>query len=133
MLIQIPCFQKLGLSVIATYAPSTNTTVDEQQEYLEDLEHLIDQFKPRHILLLGGDFNAEVGIRDANTTALGPFGPPKRNARGHQLIHFCQDQGLVIANTWTPQNNKTTWWHPRYNTGHLLDYFLVAKKLVQHP
>ena len=42
--------------------PSTNTTVDEQQEYLEDLdlEHLIDQVKPRHILLLGGDFNAEV-------------------------------------------------------------------------
>ena len=128
MLIQIPCYQKLGLSVIATYAPSTNTTVEEQQEYLEDLEHLIDQVKPRHILLLGGDFNAEVGIRDANTTALGPFGPPKRNSRGHQLIHFCQDQGLVIANTWTPQNNKTTWWHPRYNTGHLLDYFLVAKK-----
>ena len=59
---------------------------------------------------------------------IGPFRPPKRNSRSHQLIHFCQDQSLVIANTWTPQNNKTTWWYPRYNTGRLLDYFLVAKK-----
>ena len=70
-----------------------------------------------------------------------PHGPRKRNLRGQNLIQFCTQQGLVEANTWTPQHHKTTWWHPRFNTPHLLDYFLVAKKhlgnvhrvLTMHP
>ena len=128
MLLQIPCFQKLGISIVATYAPSTNVTAEEQQTYLDDLEALLAQVKARHILIIGGDFNAEVGIRDQHTQVLGPHGPPKRNLRGQHLIQFCTQQGLVVANTWTPQRNKTTWWHPRFNTPHLLDYFLVAKK-----
>ena len=80
MLIQIPRFQKLGLSIIATYAPSSRATADELQECVDDLEHLIGQLQPRHIPM---------------------------------LIQFCTNQGLVVANTWTPQPKKTTWLHPR--------------------
>ena len=129
MLLQIPCFQKLGVSILATHAPSTNVTAEEQQTYLDDLEALLAQVQARHILIVAGDFSAEVGIRDHSTQVLGPHGPPKRNLRGHQhLINFCTQQGLVVANTWTPQNKETTWWHPRFNTPHFLDYFLVSNK-----
>ena len=128
MLLQIPCYHKLGISIVATYAPSTNVTAEEQQTYLDDLEALLTHVKARHILILAGDFNAEVGIRDQHTQVLGPHGPRKRNLRGQNLIQSCTQQGLIVANTWTPQHHKTTWWHPRFNTPHLLDYFLVAKK-----
>ena len=128
MLLQIPCHHKLGISIVATYAPSTNVTAEEQQTYLDDLEALLTHVKARHILILAGDFNAEIGIRDHHTQVLGPHGPRKRNLRGQHLIQFCTQQGLVVANTWTPQHHKTTWWHPRFNTPHLLDYFLFAKK-----
>ena len=48
MLLQIPCFQKLGISIVATYAPSTNVTAEEQQTYLDDLEALIAQVSQTH-------------------------------------------------------------------------------------
>jgi len=47
--------------------PSTNVTAEEQQTYLDDLEALLTHVKARHILILAGDFNAEVGIRDHHT------------------------------------------------------------------
>jgi hypothetical protein len=47
-LLQIPCFQKLGISIVATYAPSTNVTAEEQQTSLDDLEALIAQVSQTH-------------------------------------------------------------------------------------
>ena len=129
MLLQIPCYHKLGISIVATYAPSTNVTAEEQQTYLDDLEALLTYVKARHILILGRGFQRRSrNSGSAHSGSIGPHGPRKRNLRGQNLIQFCTQQGLVVANTWTPQHHKTTWWHPRFNTPHLLDYFLVAKK-----
>ena len=126
MLVQIPCFQNLGISLLATYAPSTNVSQETLQEYFDGLDNVLH--KAKYLLLVAGDFNAEVGIRDHNTPTLGPHGPSKRNARGQMLINFCHTNGLAVANTWTPQTNKTTWKHPRFGTQHLLDYFVCAQK-----
>jgi endonuclease/exonuclease/phosphatase (EEP) superfamily protein YafD len=82
MLLQIPCYHKLGISIVATYAPSTNVTAEEQQTYLDDLEALLTHVKARHILILAGDFNAEVGIRDQHTQVLGPHMAPANGTSG---------------------------------------------------
>lgn len=129
MLLQIPCYHKLGLAIIATYAPSSRATRQDTQTYLNQLEHLLSKVHPRYTVIIAGDFNSEVGTRDQEfAEVLGPHGTNNRNTRGTQLLHFCQTQGLVVANTWTPQRNKTSWEHPRFGTQHLLDYYLVANK-----
>ena len=104
MLLQIPCFQKLGIS--RPHMPPAPTS--PQKSNLDDLEALLAHVKARHILIIATDFNAEVGIRDQHAQVLGPHGPSKRNLRGQNLIQFCTQQGLVVANTWTPQHNKST-------------------------
>ena len=126
MLVQIPCFQRLGLAILTTYAP--NVPPEEHETYLQNLETLLSKVKHRYTLILAGDFNAEVGTRSPDTgSALGPHGPPHRNTRGLSLCQFCNEHGLAVANTWTAQRNKTTWWHPRFGTAHLIDYFLITQ------
>ena len=98
-----------------------------------NIESLLDRVKPRHTLILTGDFNSEIGTRHADTdTVLGPHGPTHRNARGQQLLNFCQEHNLAVANTWTAQRNKSTRWQPRWGSGHLLDYFLVPHAHIGH-
>ena len=133
MLVQIPCFQRLGLAFLVTYAPSSNVPQEEHETFLHNLETLLSKVKPRYTLILAGDFNAEVGVRSPDTgTALGPHGPPNRNSRGLQLCQFCNEHGLAVANTWTPQRNKTTWWHPRFGTAHLIDLFITTHVHIGH-
>ena len=36
MLVQIPCFQRLGLAILTTYAP--NVPPEEHETYLQNLE-----------------------------------------------------------------------------------------------
>lgn len=129
MLLQIPCYQKLGIAIISTYAPSSRASRQNIQEYYQNLETLLTKVRPRFIVIIAGDFNSEVGRRDDNfPDVLGPHGPSNRNTRGIQLLQFCQNHGLIVANTWTQQQNKTSWEHPRFGSKHLLDYFLVANK-----
>ena len=127
MLVHIPCFQRLGVAIIITYAPSSNASPEDHATYYTNLETLIAKVRPRFTLLIAGDFNAEVGTRSPETgNALGPHGPSHRTNRGLHLCQFCNEHGLAVANTWTPQRTKATWWHPRFGTSHLIDYFLIS-------
>ena len=127
MLVHIPCFQRLGLAIIITYAPSSNASPEDHATYYTNLEALIAKVRPRFTLLIAGDFNAEVGTRSHETgNALGPHGPSHRTNRGLHLCQFCNEHGLAVANTWTPQRTKATWWHPRFGTSHLIDFFLIS-------
>ena len=126
MLVHIPCFQRLGVAIIITYAPSSNASPEDHATYYTNLETLIAKVRPRFTLLIAGDFNAEVGTRSPETgNALGPHGPSHRTNCGLQLCQFCNEHGLAVANTWTPQRTKATWWHPRFGTSHLIDFFLI--------
>ena len=74
MLVHIPCFQRLGLAIIITYAPSSNATPDHTT-YYTNLEALIGKVRPRFTLLIAGDFNAELVPDPLETgNALGPHG-----------------------------------------------------------
>ena len=59
MLVQIPCFQRLGLAVLVTYAPSGNVSTAELSQYFDNLENILTHVKPRYTLVLAGDFNAD--------------------------------------------------------------------------
>ena len=100
MLLQLPCYSKLGLALLAAYAPSANAAAQVQQDFLSSLQRILTLVQKKFTLILAGDFNAEVGTR-TNTTVLtlGPHGPTAKNSRGEQLIAFCQLHGLAIANT----------------------------------
>ena len=78
-------------------------------------------------MLIGGDFDAEVGAQldKDNTDVLGAFGDKHRTATGNEIIEFCREEGLMVASIFYKQRCKHTWWYLRFGSGHQLDHFLV--------
>ena len=89
----------------------------EQEAFRERLGRVLERAQGKFMLVLGGDFNAEVGLSSD--------GGERRTKGGEELLMFCEQEGLVVAGSYTPQAEKATWFHNRWGTGHILDHFLV--------
>ena len=65
------------------------------------------------VLFIIGDCNAKVGTQQTPGVT-GKFGLGIQNEAGQRLIEFCQENGLVIANTLFQQHKRRlyTWTSP---------------------
>ena len=122
---------KPGLLLVSIYAPLTNrSSLALRDNFREQLSLLLDKASGRMTPILAGDFNGEVGPTKDKlwTQVLGPFGDSRRTKGGEELLNFCEQEGLVFANTLSSQKHKATWYHNRWGTAHALDHFLVRAR-----
>ena len=116
---------------MAIYAPTSKKSEENARQDLWSQTTKICKKAPSNdILIIGGDMNAEPGAEKDTEfrSVLGPYGDKNRTATGLELIHFCADNKLKIAGTLFQQKVKHTWWHPRYESGHQLDHFLIRTR-----
>ncbi|CAE7713008.1 unnamed protein product [Symbiodinium sp. CCMP2592] len=119
---------KPGFLLVPVYAPLVSkTTLEEREAFREQLSLILDHSSSRRRLVVGGDFNGEVGpTKDSSWRhVLGPYGDDRRTRGGEELLQFCEQEHLVVAGSFTPQRQKATWYHCRFGTAHTLDHFLV--------
>ena len=90
-----------NIMVIQAYAPSSNAEEAEVEWFYEDLQDLLEQTPPKDILFIIGDWNAQVQSQETPGIT-GKFGLGIQNEAGQKLIQFCQENALVIANTFFP-------------------------------
>ena len=74
---------------------------DTYSEFNSLLDDLIEKLPPSKGIIMGGDMNAAIGIGDceALNDVLGPYGMPKRNEKGRDLLQTYQSNNLRIMNT----------------------------------
>ena len=126
--VQIPCTNKRGVSLISVYVPSSEANRETVAAVYDKLGRVRERRPGGFHTIIGGDFNGEVGSRtNGEEQALGPHGHGRCNEKGRMMLDSCQAENLVVTNTWTSQKNKTTWRHPRWKSGHLIDYILVER------
>ena len=67
----------------------------------------------KDVLFVIGDWNAKVGSQETPGVA-GKFGLGVQNEAGQRLVDFCQENTLVIANTFFQQHKRRlyTWTSP---------------------
>ncbi|CAE7729143.1 HFA1 [Symbiodinium sp. CCMP2592] len=119
---------KPGFLLVPVYAPLVSKTqLEEREAFREQLSLILDHSSSRRRLVVGGDFNGEVGpTKDSSWRhVLGPYGDDRRTRGGEELLQFCEQEHLVVAGSFTPQRHKATWYHNRFGTAHTLDHFLV--------
>ena len=87
---------------------------DNEIEFYDQLQNVIDQTPKKDILVVHGDWNAKVGRNACGNWQgiCGPFCNDDTNERGLRLLEFATFNDLVLANTfdhykasrrWTPQ------------------------------
>ena len=105
------CFpgNSFSITVIQVYAPTSNAEEAEVEWFYEDLQDL-ELTPQKDVLFSIGDWNAKVGSQET-LGVTGKFGLGIRSEAGQRLIEFCQENALVIANTFFQQHNRRlyTW------------------------
>ena len=115
-----------GLLLVPVYAPLVSKTRLEQREvFREQLSTILDFSSSRRRLVVGGGKWVLLRTTTHWRHVMGPYGDERRTKGGEELLHFCEQEQLMVAGTFTRQEHKATWYHNRWGTAHTLDHFLV--------
>lgn len=115
---------KYSIKIIQTYAPTSDYSEQEVENYYEDISTPLQEGTTRFTLLIG-DFNVKIGgKRDEAETAIGQHGLGERNERGTTLIEFLHHNNLYAMNTFFKKNNikKWTWMSPDGKTKNTINF-----------
>ena len=118
-----------NIMVIQAYAPTSNAEEAEVEWFYEDLEDILELTPKKDVLFIIGDWNAKVGSQETPVVT-GKFGLGVRDEAGQRLIEFCQENGLVIANSFFQQNKRRlyTWTLPDGQHQNQTDYILCSQR-----
>ena len=94
-----------NVTVIQVCAPTSNSEEAEVEWFYEDLQNLLELTPTKDVLFIVGDWNAKVGSQETPGVT-GKFGLGMRNEAGQRRIEFCQENALVIANTFFQQHKR---------------------------
>ena len=94
-----------NITVIQSYAPTSNAEEAEVERFYEDLQDLLELTPKKDVLFIIGDWNAKV-VSQETPGVTGKFGLGVQNEAGQRPIEFCQENALVIANTLFQQHKK---------------------------
>ena len=118
-----------NITVIQVYAPTSNTEEAEVEQFYEDLQDLLALTPKKDILFIIGDWNAKVGSQETPGVT-GKFGLGVQNEARQRLIEFCQENALVIVNTFFQQHKRRlyTWISPDGQHQNQIDYILCSQR-----
>ena len=105
--------KSFNITVIQVYALISNAEEAEVESFYEDLQDLLELTPKKDVLFIIGDWNAKVGTQEIfGVTAI--FGLGVQNEAGQRLTEFCQENALVIDNTFFQQQKRRlyTWASP---------------------
>ena len=113
-----------NITVIQVYDPTSNAEEAEVERFYEDFQDLFELTPNKVVLFILGDWNVNVGSQETP----GIIGLGIRNEAG-QIIEFCQENALVIANTLFQQHKRRlyTWTSPDGQHRNQIDYILCSQ------
>ena len=94
-----------NITVIQVYAPTTDVKEAEVEQFYEDLQDFLKLIPKKDVLFITGDWNAKVESEE-RPGVTGKFGLGVQNEAGQRLTEFCQENALVIANTFFQQHKR---------------------------
>ena len=102
-----------NITVIQVYAPTSNAEEAEVEWCYEDLQDLLEITPQKDVFFIIEDWNAKAGSQEIPGVT-GKFGLEVQKEAGQRLIEFCQENALVIANTFFQQQKRRlyTWTLP---------------------
>ena len=76
------------ISVVHTYAPTSNAEEAEAEQFYDDLQDLLELTPKKDVLFIVGDWNAKVGSQETPGVT-GKFDLGMGNEAGQRLTEFC--------------------------------------------
>ena len=118
-----------NIMVIQVYVSTSNAEEAEVERVYEDLQDLLELTTKKDVLFITGNWNAKVGSQETSGVT-GKLGLEMQNEAGQRLIGFCQENALVIGNTFFQQHERRlyTWTSPDGQHRNQIDSILCSKR-----
>ena len=91
------------LNIVSTYATQVNNSIEEKNDFWEDLDGLIESVSKEERILLGADLNGHVG---KGNIGMGRYGAGTRNRQGLMVVDFGKRMDLAIVNTYFKKKDE---------------------------
>ncbi|XGW29616.1 hypothetical protein V3C99_009009 [Haemonchus contortus] len=120
---------RVAISVINAYAPTSVAAQEEREEFYRLLEKTIQEEKSYYKYVVG-DFNAVVGTNCSGDWRLGPYGSGDRTGNGELLLNLLYACRLFHGNSMfeKPANQRWTWESPNGRTHTEMDHILTNRR-----
>ena len=116
----------VNITYVQVYAPTSPTDKKDTEAFYELLAKTLKDVKSRDMVVITGDFNANVGFRQhlGEKDLIGTRGIGDRNANGDMLVDFAITNDRKITNTFYQHHPRRlyTWISPDGNTRNQIDY-----------
>ena len=95
------------LNIVSAYAPQVNNSMEEKNDFWEDLDGLIESISKEERIVLGADLNGNVGKGNiGDEEIMGRYGAGTRNKERSMVVDFGKRMDLVIVNTYFKKKDE---------------------------
>ena len=95
------------LNIVSVYAPQVNYSMEEKNDFWEDLDGLIESISTEERIVLGADLNGHVGKGNiGDEEIMGRYGAGTRNKEGSMVVDFGKRMDLAIVNTYFKKKDE---------------------------
>ena len=89
------------LNIVSMYAPQVNNSMEEKNDFWQDLDGLIESISKEEKIVLGADLNGHVGEGNIKEEEImGRYGAGTRNKEGSMVVDFAKRMDLAVINTY---------------------------------
>ena len=96
-----------SLNMISAYTPQVNNSMEEQNDFWQYLDGLIESVSNKERIVLGPDLNGHVGEGNiGDEEIMGRHGAATRNKEGLMVKDFAKRMDLAIVNTYFKKKDE---------------------------
>ena len=95
------------LNIISAYTSQVNNSMEEKNDFWEDLDGLIESVSKQEKIVLGANLNGHVGKGNiGDEEIMGRYGAGTRNKEGAMVVEFAKRMDLAIVNTYFKKKDE---------------------------
>ena len=95
------------LNIISAYVPQVNNSMEEKNDFWEDLDGLIESVSKQERIVIGADLNGYVNKGNIGDEEVrGRYGAGTRNKEGWMVVDFAKRMDLEIVNTYFKKKDE---------------------------
>ena len=117
------------LNIVSAYAPQVNNSMEEKNDFLQDLDGLIESASTQEKIVLGADLNGHVGKGNIeNEKVMRMYGAGTRNKKRSMVVDFAKKMDLAIVNTYFKNKDEHIVTYKSCEKNTQVDYVMRRRK-----
>ena len=117
------------LNIVSAYAPQVNNSMEEKNDFFEDLDGLIENISKEEKIVFDADLKGHVGEGNiGDEEIMGRCGAETRNKEELMVVDFAKRMDLAIANTYFKKKDKHRVTYGSGGKSTQVDYLICRKR-----